>query len=88
MEAEQQLVRGRVFGARAGRPGRLRPRGESRSGGLVQIFAIDLIEKTWLYTELLDSHQVAWERVESSDPGRIVHEDDVQVIAVPWSNPD
>ncbi|UAJ79183.1 hypothetical protein IT072_18575 [Leifsonia sp. ZF2019] len=48
-----------------------------------KLSAVHLIERTELYAELLDAHQVAWERVETSDPGRIVHEDDVQVIAVP-----
>lgn len=49
-----------------------------------KLSAVELIDRTALYTELLDAHQVAWERVETADPGRIVHEDDVHVIAVPW----
>ncbi|MCI0157982.1 hypothetical protein KNO15_14880 [Leifsonia shinshuensis] len=47
--------------------------------------AVELIEMTTLYAELLDAHQVAWERVETDDPGRVIYEDAVQAIAVPRS---
>ena len=47
--------------------------------------ASGLITRTALYTELLDAHGVPWERVETDDPGRVVFEDAVQVIAVPWT---
>jgi hypothetical protein len=50
--------------------------------------AVELIAKTALYWELLDTRQVAWERFETADPGRVVHEDEVQVIAVPLSDHD
>ena len=35
------------------------------------------------YLRLLDRHSVGWERIETDAPGRIVYEDDVQVIACP-----
>ncbi|MFI9001949.1 hypothetical protein [Streptomyces sp. NPDC053541] len=35
------------------------------------------------YLALLDAHGVPYERLESADPGRIVYEDEVQVVAVP-----
>ncbi|MFG2293930.1 hypothetical protein [Streptomyces sp. NPDC048603] len=44
-----------------------------------------LIERVAGYLELLNLHDVPWERVESADPGRIVYEDEVQVVAVPRS---
>ena len=48
--------------------------------------AVELIEMTTLYAELLDAHRVPWERVETDDPGRVIYEDAVQVIAVPHSD--
>lgn len=45
--------------------------------------ATHLLERVDGYLDLLDRHGVAWERVETDAPGRIVHEDDVQVVAVP-----
>ena len=29
---------------------------------------------------MLYQHGISWEKVESEDPGRIVHEDDVQIV--------
>lgn len=38
------------------------------------------------YLQLLDRHGIGWEKVESKKPGRIVYEDDVQiVVSVPAS---
>jgi hypothetical protein len=42
-----------------------------------------LIEATAGHLEVLDRHGVAWERVESDDPGRVVYEDEHQVVVVP-----
>lgn len=42
-----------------------------------------LVEATRGHLEILDRHGVAWERVESEDPGRVVYEDDHQVVVVP-----
>lgn len=43
-----------------------------------------LIDRVPGYLDLLAAHGVPCTRVESADPGRIVYEDDVQVVAVPW----
>ncbi|MGO4301858.1 hypothetical protein [Leifsonia sp. RAF41] len=51
-----------------------------------KISAVELIEKTMVYTQLLDAHRVAWERVETSFPGRILYEDDIQFIATCEAN--
>ena len=53
-----------------------------------KLTAVELIEKTKVYTQLLDAHQVAWERIDTATPGRIVYEVDVQVIAVPEADRD
>ncbi len=33
------------------------------------------------------AHHVPWVRVESDDPGRVIYEDDVQVVVVPTPLP-
>ncbi|MGW4158217.1 hypothetical protein [Streptomyces sp. NPDC004788] len=43
-----------------------------------------LLDRVPGYLDLLAAHGVACVRVESSDPGRVVYEDEVQVVAVPW----
>ncbi|MGY5133699.1 hypothetical protein ACWGJW_15055 [Streptomyces nigrescens] len=61
----------------------------SRNPGAVAWFkatAVHLIERVDGYLQLLAAHEVACERVESTDPGRIVYEDEVQVVVVPWEN--
>ena len=40
------------------------------------------------YLELLDRYEVPWVELRTSSPGRIVHEDDVQVVAIPWAHVD
>ncbi|MER7515505.1 hypothetical protein [Streptomyces sp. NPDC126499] len=45
--------------------------------------ATHLLDRVPGYLELLAAHGVPCVRVESADPGRIVYEDDVQVVAVP-----
>jgi hypothetical protein len=45
--------------------------------------ADQLVEATAGHLEVLDRHGVAWERVESDDPGRVVYEDEHQVVVVP-----
>lgn len=44
-----------------------------------------LIERLADYVRLLDAHSVEWERVVTARPGRIVYEDEVQVVAIPES---
>lgn len=46
--------------------------------------AVHLIDRVDGYLELLAAHHVPCERIESTDPGRIIYEDDEQVVAVPW----
>ncbi|MFD5327818.1 hypothetical protein [Streptomyces sp. NPDC127092] len=48
-----------------------------------KVTAVHLLDRVPGYLSLLAAHGVACERVESSDPGRIVYEDAVQVVAVP-----
>jgi hypothetical protein len=45
--------------------------------------AHELVDRVDGYLEILAAHRVAWRRVESSDPGRIVYEDAHQVVVVP-----
>ncbi|ALO13313.1 hypothetical protein AQF52_7727 [Streptomyces venezuelae] len=45
--------------------------------------AVHLVDRVAGYLDLLAAHGVACERVESSSPGRIIYEDDVQVVVVP-----
>lgn len=42
-----------------------------------------LVEAARGHCDLLDRYGVAWERVESDDPGRVVYEDAHQVVVVP-----
>ena len=42
-----------------------------------------LLERVEPYLKLLDAHQVPWEKLESEQPGRIIYEDEVQVVVVP-----
>ncbi|MER5890284.1 hypothetical protein ABT160_41195 [Streptomyces sp. NPDC001941] len=46
--------------------------------------AVHLLDRVPGYLDLLAAHGVACERVESAAPGRVVYEDDVQVVVVPW----
>ncbi|MFF8837397.1 hypothetical protein [Streptomyces sp. NPDC015130] len=45
--------------------------------------AAHLIDRVAGYLDLLAAHGVECERIESSAPGRIIYEDDVQVVVVP-----
>lgn len=45
--------------------------------------ATHLIERVPPYLEILRSHGVPCVRVEAPDPGRVIYEDDVQVVVVP-----
>ncbi|MET9496189.1 hypothetical protein [Streptomyces sp. NPDC006552] len=45
--------------------------------------ATHLFERIHGYLEILDAHGVRWTRVASADPGRVVYEDDVQIVVVP-----
>lgn len=46
--------------------------------------AHDLLEVTRGYLGLLDRHDVGWREIRTYDPGRILYEDHVQVVAEPW----
>ncbi|WP_444635458.1 hypothetical protein [Glutamicibacter sp. AOP33-2CA-4] len=43
--------------------------------------ATHLLARVEPYLLLLDAHGIDWERLETADPGRIIYEDPVQVIA-------
>ena len=45
--------------------------------------ATHLLERVPRYLEILNAHGVPCERVEAGDPGRIIYEDDVQIVVVP-----
>jgi hypothetical protein len=44
---------------------------------------VHLIERVDGYLEILARHGVACRRVESEDPGRVIYEDDDQIVVVP-----
>jgi hypothetical protein len=39
------------------------------------------------YLAVLDAHNIAWEEIRTSDPGKIVYTDECQVVAVPHCGP-
>lgn len=47
--------------------------------------ASDLLEATRGYLDLLDRSGVRWVELRTAHPGRVVHEDAVQVVAVPYT---
>lgn len=49
--------------------------------------ASELISRIHGYLAILDAHQIAWERAQTTDPGRIVYGDAYQVVAVPHHGP-
>ncbi|WP_260640459.1 hypothetical protein [Streptomyces angustmyceticus] len=48
--------------------------------------AVHLIERVDGYLELLAAHDVPCARIESANPGRVIYEDDDQVVVVPWES--
>ncbi|MBM7861463.1 hypothetical protein [Lentzea nigeriaca] len=47
------------------------------------VSATQLVDRLSGCLAILDAHGVAWQKLESDDPGRIVHEDQDQVVVVP-----
>ncbi len=47
-----------------------------------------LLDMTAAYLELLDRHKIPWMELRTRNPGRLVYEDAVQVVAVPHAYPD
>ncbi|MFJ6344491.1 hypothetical protein ACIQLM_03085 [Pseudarthrobacter oxydans] len=47
-----------------------------------------LLDMTAAYLDLLDRHDIPWMALRTRNPGRIVYEDEVQVVAVPHTYPD
>ena len=47
-----------------------------------------LVDRVSGYLAILDAHRVAWRRLESDDPGRVIYEDEDQVVVVPRSSLD
>ncbi|MGJ3508763.1 hypothetical protein [Enemella sp. A6] len=45
--------------------------------------ATHLLDRVPRYLEILTAHGVACLRVEAEDPGRVIYEDDVQIVVVP-----
>ncbi|GAA2175138.1 hypothetical protein GCM10009846_23860 [Agrococcus versicolor] len=50
--------------------------------------AAELLLLAGEYLDLLERHGVGWVELRTSTPGRLVYEDDVQVVAVPHAYPD
>ncbi|NYJ75605.1 hypothetical protein [Allobranchiibius huperziae] len=46
-----------------------------------------LLEMTGEYLELLDRYDVPWVELRTARPGRVVYEDNVQVVTTPFSYP-
>lgn len=46
--------------------------------------ASELLNRIHVYTDILDAHRIAWECIRSDDPGLIIYEDDVQIVARPY----
>lgn len=46
----------------------------------------DLLLMARRYTRLLDRYEIPWVELRSERPGRIVYEDQVQVVAVPFTH--
>ncbi|MFC8129372.1 hypothetical protein [Streptomyces sp. NPDC057302] len=49
-----------------------------------KVTATHLIERVPGYLEILDAHGIECRVVRSSDPGRVVYEDEFQVVVVPY----
>lgn len=45
--------------------------------------ATHLIERVSSYLDMLEAHGIVCARVEASDPGRVIYEDEVQIVVVP-----
>lgn len=48
--------------------------------------ASDLIGRIPGYLSILDAHRIAWQEIRTTDPGMIIYEDVVQVVAIPGSS--
>lgn len=48
--------------------------------------ATALLDMANRYTELLDRYEVPWTELRTARPGRLVYEDAVQVVAVPFTH--
>jgi len=48
--------------------------------------ALGLLRMARRYTDLLDRYDVPWTELRTDSPGRIVYEDVVQVVAVPYTH--
>lgn len=42
-----------------------------------------LLDRVPGYCDLLDRYGIGWEEVRTADPGKIIYEDEVQIVAVP-----
>ncbi|VXB52102.1 hypothetical protein ARTHRO8AJ_290009 [Arthrobacter sp. 8AJ] len=47
-----------------------------------------LLDMTAAYLDLLDRNNIPWMVLRTRNPGRLVYEDEVQVVAVPYTYPD
>jgi hypothetical protein len=47
-----------------------------------------LLDMTAAYLDLLDRHNIRWMALRTHNPGQLVYEDEVQVVAVPHTYPD
>ena len=58
----------------------------NRRGGFPQIFAEGRRAPARTYCALLDRYDVAWVELRTAHPGRSVYEDEVQVVAMPFTH--
>lgn len=48
-----------------------------------KVSARHLLERVPGYCDLLDRYDIPWEEIQTSDPGRIIYDDEVQIVSVP-----
>jgi hypothetical protein len=47
--------------------------------------ATHLLSRVCGYLHILSTHRVEWVEVRSTDPGRVLYEDDVQIVVAPYA---
>lgn len=62
--------------------------GNSYAAAWFRSDAAELLDRIQVHTSILDAHNIAWEEVRTTNPGRIVYSDEFQVVAIPWCNFD
>ena len=79
----KRLLRRRIRGPLDGGQIRRRPCNQPVSPVLVQATAAHLVTGAEFYTDLLHRYGVGWRVLYSNDPGKVLYEDDVQIVVAP-----